>query len=137
MNDELDEQLCWASYSAFFGAGYIHILAQALERGTVELNLDPSGWDNTMAAVEWAMGEILAGRLHGMQAIAEDDLDRLRTLRMLGSEAVAGGARSPSLPPLARQCLQALLGPAWRDLVLESERSVQDLATSHPRSGTS
>ena len=106
----------------FFCAGYIHLLAAALEHGT-ELRIDPSAWDNTVATVEWAMGELLAGRLHGMAPVTEEDVDRLRRLRALGSAALLGGERPPNLPPLARQCLQALLGPDWRTLVVESERS--------------
>jgi hypothetical protein len=133
MDEDQNEQLHWALCSIIVGTGYLYLLADAVERSS-ELRIEPLGWDNTLAMVERAMGEMLAGRIRGMAPVTEEDVEGLRRLRALGSTVLAGGERSPSLPTLAAQSLQALLGPDWRTLVLESERSTLALLAYAPPS---
>ena len=81
-----------------------------LERiGASDLAIDPSAWENTMAALEWALMQGLADEYLHMPT-SEKDLERARCVRALGSSALAGEGVSPELLPLARQ-LSLVLHP--------------------------
>lgn len=125
--EDWEDEFDWLVHAELFAVGYIHILTGALERGDAELGVDPSAWENTMAAVEWAMMEHVEGRVQGPTTITVEDVARMRKLHALGSAALSGGERSPELRTLSLQCMESLLGPGWRRMARESERDVRAL----------
>jgi hypothetical protein len=135
--DDIDgagDELEWVVWAECLGAASIHVLTGAIERGAADLEIDPSAWENTMAALEWAMMEHVHGRVQGPMTITEEDVERVRRIRALGSEALAGGERAAELGPLVRQFLPALAGPGWKGIVHEAERFLRALAQGLPPS---
>jgi hypothetical protein len=134
--EELEDLLDWASMVKLYAVGYIRILADAIERGDADLQVDPVAWDNTLIAIEGVMAEQDRGRLHGPTPITVEDVERMQRLRKLGSAALSGGERSPEFCPLALRCIECLFGPDWK----RAERVAADYARAlnqefHPRSG--
>jgi hypothetical protein len=109
-----DELLAWVATTYTFGGYCLYILIRSIEHGAPEIPIDPVAWDNTMAAVVWALGENVRGHIHAGVTVTPDDVERASRLRALGIEALGGGARSPELLPLAERCLRLLSGPDWR-----------------------
>ncbi|MFT3769153.1 MAG: hypothetical protein QM820_27255 [Minicystis sp.] len=85
---------------------------EELVRGAA-LTLDPVAWENTMAALEWVVGDVAVERRPGLHVVTEEDLAMLRRIRALGSTALAGGPRSPALPGLIERFLVAFYGRDW------------------------
>ncbi|WP_437660850.1 hypothetical protein [Sorangium sp. So ce1182] len=135
--EEEEDLLYWASMATLYAVGYIRILADAIERGDADLQVDPVAWENTLIAVEGAMAEQIRGRLHGPTAITAEDVERMRRLRGLGSTALSGGERSPELCPLALRSMESLFGPDWERVAREAAFYARALNQEfHPRSGT-
>ncbi|WP_437725764.1 hypothetical protein [Sorangium sp. So ce861] len=124
---DLEDQLDWAANAEACAVSYIRNLAAALERGDAELGVDPSAWENTMAAVQWAMLEHVHGRATWPPTITLEDVERMRRLHVLGSVALSGGERSPELYPLALRCMESLVGPDWKCISYEFELNVRAL----------
>ncbi|WP_437689502.1 hypothetical protein [Sorangium sp. So ce176] len=118
--EEEEDLLDWATWAELFAVGYIRILADAIERGDADLQVDPVAWENTLSAVEEVMEEHIRGRLHGPTAITVEDVERMRRLRGLGSAALSGGGRSPELCPLALRCMESLFGRDWKRAAREA-----------------
>ncbi|WP_437757311.1 hypothetical protein [Sorangium sp. So ce1389] len=93
---DLEDQLDWAANAEACAVGYIRTLAGAIERGDAEPGVDPSAWEDTMAAVQWAMMEHVHGRARWPSPITLEDVERMRRVHVLGSAALSGGERSPS-----------------------------------------
>jgi hypothetical protein len=137
LNEEDEDLLEWAGTAELYAVGYIRILADAIERGDADLQVDPSAWENTLTAAEGAMLEHVRGRLHGPTSITVEDVERMRRLRGLGSAALLGGERSPELGPLALRCIESLFGPDWKRAAREAASYARALSqVFHPRSGT-
>ncbi|WP_437608568.1 hypothetical protein WMF20_47750 [Sorangium sp. So ce834] len=137
LNEEDEDLLEWAATAELYAVGYIRILADAIERGDADLQVDPGAWENTLTAAEGAMLEHIRGRLHGPTAITAGDVERMRRLRELGSAALLGGGRPPELGPLALQCMESLFGSDWKRAARVAESHVRALNQAfHPRSGT-
>ncbi|KYG02315.1 hypothetical protein BE21_55060 [Sorangium cellulosum] len=137
LSEEDEDLLDWAGTAELYAVGYIRILADAIERGDADLQVDPGAWENTLTAAEGAMAEHIRGRLHGPTAINAEDVERMRRLRELGSAALLGGERSPELGPLALQCMASLFGPDWKRTSREAASYARALNQEfHPRSGT-
>ncbi|WP_437897098.1 hypothetical protein [Sorangium sp. So ce124] len=135
--EEEEDLLEWASMAVFYAVGYIRILAEAIERGDADFQVDPAAWDNTLIAVEGAMMEQIRGRLHGPTAITLEDVERMRRLRGLGSAALSGGERSPELCPLALRCMESLCGRDWKSVAREAAFYARALNQEfHPRRRT-
>ena len=137
LSEEDEDLLDWASWAELFAVGYIRILADAIERGDADLQVDPVAWENTLTAAEGAMVEQMRGRLHGPTSITVEDVERMRRLRGLGSAALSGGERSPELGPLALQCMESLFGPDWKRAARKAASYARALNQELlPRSGT-
>ncbi|WP_437931753.1 hypothetical protein WMF37_21685 [Sorangium sp. So ce291] len=137
LDEEEEDLLDWASMATLYAVGYMRILADAIERGDADLQVDPVAWENTLTAVEGAMVEQIRGRLHGPTAITAEDVERTRQLRELGSAALSGGERSPELCPLALRSMESLFGPDWKRAAREAAFYARALNQEfHPRSGT-
>ncbi|WP_437644188.1 hypothetical protein [Sorangium sp. So ce362] len=137
LTEDQEDLLDWATTAVLFAGGYIRILADAIERGDADLQVDPVAWENTLIAVEGAMAEQIRGRLHGPTAITAEDVERMRRLRGLGSAALSGGERSPELCPLALRSMESLFGPDWKRVAREAAFYARALNQEfHPRSGT-
>jgi hypothetical protein len=135
--EEEEDLLDWATWATLYAVGYIRILADAIEHGDADLQVDPVAWENTLSAVEGVMVKHIRGRLHGPTPITVEDVERMRRLRGLGVAALSGGERSPELCPLALRSMECLFGPKWK----RATRVAAFLARSlnqefHPRSGT-
>ncbi|WP_437574051.1 hypothetical protein [Sorangium sp. So ce887] len=134
--EHMEDQLDWASSAEVYAVGYIRMLADALERGDAELGVDPSAWENTMAAVQWAMMEHVHGRMQGPTSITLEDVKWMHRLHALGSAALSGGERSPELYPLALQCMDSLVGPDWKRISDEFASHARALNHDvHPHTG--
>jgi hypothetical protein len=106
----MDEFVDWFGFALLAGPAHLETLVQGLERDALDLGIDPSAWDNGMAALEWAVMQGLTNeRVTGMPA-TEEDLQRIRRVHALGSSALGGEDRSQELLSLARQCLHMLQG---------------------------
>jgi hypothetical protein len=105
----------WAATAHLEGAHCLYALVVAIERGAPPIPIDRSAWENTMAAVEWAMLERTKGHVEGPERITEDDLGGFRRLHALGSRALDGGGLSPEIHALALRCLPLLVGMPWRE----------------------
>ncbi|WP_437484948.1 hypothetical protein WME75_46270 [Sorangium sp. So ce1014] len=137
LSEEDEDLLDWATMTTVYAAGYIRILADAIERGDAELQVDPVAWENTLTAAEGAMVEQMRGRLHGPTAITAEDIERMRRLRELGSAALSGGERSPELGPLALRSMGSLFGPDWQRAAQKAAFCARALNQEfHPRSCT-
>ncbi|WP_437477712.1 hypothetical protein WME75_28830 [Sorangium sp. So ce1014] len=137
LTEDEEDLLDWATTAVLFAGGYIRILADTIERGDADLQVDPVAWENTLTAVEGAMAEQIRGRLHGPTAITAEDVERMRRLRGLGSAALSGGERSPELCPLALRSPESLFGPDWKRVAREAAFYARALNQEfHPRSGT-
>ncbi|WP_437713335.1 hypothetical protein WMF45_46545 [Sorangium sp. So ce448] len=137
LDEDEEDLLDWASMATFYAAGYICILADAIEHGDAELQVDPVAWENTLSAAEGAMVEQMRGRLHGPTAITAEDIERMRRLRELGSAALSGGERSPELGPLALRSMESLFGPDWQRAARKAAFCARALSQEfHPRSRT-
>ncbi|WP_437896423.1 hypothetical protein [Sorangium sp. So ce124] len=137
LDEDEEDLLDWASMAELYAVGYIRILADAIERGDADLQVDPVAWENTLTAAEGAMWEHIRGRLHGPTAITVEDVERVRRLRGLGSAALLGGERSPELGPLALRCMESLFGPDWQRAARKAASYARALNQEfHPRSGT-
>ncbi|WP_437876625.1 hypothetical protein [Sorangium sp. So ce513] len=132
--EEVEDLLEWASMAELYAVGYIRILADAIERGDADLQVDPSAWENTMAAAAWAMMEHVRGRLHGPTAITVEDIGRMRRLHGLGAAALSSGERSPELYPLALRCMECLFGPDWKRAAREAASYARALGQGSPPS---
>ncbi|WP_437809615.1 hypothetical protein [Sorangium sp. So ce1078] len=137
LTEDQEDLLDWATTAVLFAVGYIRILADAIERGDADLQVDPSAWENTLTAVEGVMLEHIRGHLHGPTAITVEDVERMRRLRGLGSAALSGGERSPELYPLSLRCMESLLGPNWKRTARDAVSYTRALIRAfHPHSGT-
>ncbi|MGK3963469.1 hypothetical protein WMF38_04685 [Sorangium sp. So ce118] len=137
LDEEEEDLLDRASMATLYAVGYIGILADAIERGDADLQMDSVAWENTLIAVEGAMVEQIRGRLHGPTAITAEDVERVRRLRELGSAALSGGERSPELCLLALQSMESLFGPDWKRAAREAASYARALNQEfHPGSGT-
>ncbi|WP_437635030.1 hypothetical protein [Sorangium sp. So ce854] len=132
--EEVEDLLEWASMAELYAVGYIRILADAIERGDADLQVDPSAWENTMAAAAWAMMEHVRGRLHGPTAITVEDIERMRLLHGLGAAALSSGERPPELYPLALRCMECLFGPDWKRAAREAASYARALGQGYPPS---
>ncbi|WP_437809612.1 hypothetical protein [Sorangium sp. So ce1078] len=134
--EHMEDQLDWAANAEVYAVGYVRILADALDRGDAELGVDPSAWENTMTAVQWAMMEHVHGRMQGPTSITFENVERMHRLHALGFAALSGGERSPELYPLALQCMESLVGPDWKRISYEFESHVRVLNHDvHPDTG--
>jgi hypothetical protein len=114
------ERIDWLVAAHTCGGGYIHELAEAIERGDADLPVGPSAWENTMAALEAAVMDHVHGRVQWTHEIVTvQDAERVQKLRVLGAEALSGGPRSPDIGPLAKAILRMLFGPDWKSLMPE------------------
>lgn len=112
-----DTRSMWLAYAyAQYGSKCLYAMLQQLKGGG-DLAIDPSAWDNTMAALEWTAAELAAGRAQVRETITEETVEHVRRLRVLGSEALSGGERSPELLPLTERCLVAMYGQDWTSLM--------------------
>lgn len=137
LDEDEEDLLDWASMAELYAVGYIRILADAIERGDADLQVDPVAWENTLTAAEGAMVEQMRGRLHGPTAITAEDIERMRRLRELGSAALSGGERSPELGPLALRSMESLFGPDWQRAARKAAFCARSLNQEfHPGSGT-
>ncbi|WP_437650439.1 hypothetical protein [Sorangium sp. So ce362] len=137
LTEDLEDLLDWATMTKLYAVGYIRIVADAIERGDADLQVDPVAWENTLLAVEGAMVEQVRGRLHGPRPITVEDVERMRRLGGLGSAALSGGERSPELCPLALQCMESLFGADWKRASREAAFYARALNQEfHPGSGT-
>lgn len=137
LSEEDEDLLDWASWATLYAVGYIRILADAIERGDADLQVDPVAWENTLTAAEGAMVEHVRGRLHGPTSITVEDIERMRRLRELGSAALSGGERSPDLGPLALRSMESLFGPDWKRAAQKAAFYARALNQEfHPRSRT-
>ncbi|WP_437969163.1 hypothetical protein WMF04_07670 [Sorangium sp. So ce260] len=137
LDDEEEALLHWATMTVIYAAGYIRILADAIERGDADLQVDPVAWENTMTAVEEVMAEQIRGRLHGPTPTTVEDVERMQRLRSLGSAALSGGERSLEFCPLALRCMEFLFGQDWKRATREAALCARALNQEfHPRSGT-
>ncbi|WP_437585761.1 hypothetical protein [Sorangium sp. So ce1000] len=135
--EEEEDLLDWATMTVVYAVGYIRILAEAIERGDADLQVDPMAWENTLTAVEGVMAEQIRGRLHGPTPITVEDVERMQRLRSLGSAALSGGERSPEFCPLALRCMESLFGPDWKRASREAAFCARSLNQEfHPGSGT-
>ncbi|MGK4007556.1 hypothetical protein WMF31_33355 [Sorangium sp. So ce1036] len=128
-DDEMSEEeevLSWISEADMFVAAYVCTLSTAIARGDADLGVDASAWENTMAAVEWAMMEQVGGRLWTSRPITIDDVDRMRRLHAMGSVALAGGERPSELCQLANQCMEMMFGPGWVWMAMDLARRMRD-----------
>ncbi|KYF79552.1 hypothetical protein BE20_17575 [Sorangium cellulosum] len=137
LDEEEEDLLDWATMTVLYAVGYIRILADAIERGDADLQVDPMAWENTLTAVEGVMAEQMRGHLHGPTPITMEDVERMQRLRSLGFAALSGGERSPEFCPLALRCMETLFGQDWkrasRDAVSCAHALNQEF---HPRNGT-
>ncbi|WP_437945513.1 hypothetical protein WME98_31990 [Sorangium sp. So ce296] len=124
--EDLEEELAWTVYAQVFALGYIYLLARALKRCDADLGVDPSAWENTMVAAEWAMMEHVNGRVQGPTTITVADVERMRRLHTMGSAALAGGERPPELYRLSLQCMESLFGSDWERAAREAVRGLRD-----------
>ncbi|WP_437640382.1 hypothetical protein [Sorangium sp. So ce854] len=137
LTEDAEDLLDWATMAELYAVGYIRILADAIERGDADLQVDPVAWENTLIAVEGVMVEHIRGRLYGPKPITVEDVERMRRLRGLGSAALSGGERSPELCPLALQCMESLFGADWTRASREAAFYARALNEEfHPGSGT-
>ncbi len=112
------ERIDWLVAAHMCGGGYIHELAEAIERGDADLPVGLSAWENTMAALDAAVLDHVHGRAQWTHEIVMlQDAERVRHLRVLGAEALSGGPRSPEIGPLAKVTLRMLFGPDWKSLM--------------------
>jgi hypothetical protein len=112
--EELDNELDFLIQAEYRTVDLIGTLVDALDRGDDDLGIDPTAWSNTMAAVHWAMGEHVAGRVWSRRAITVEDIERMKRLESAVSSALAGCERTPELRALACRGAESLLGPNWR-----------------------
>lgn len=124
--EDQEEELAWAVYAQVFAVGYIYLLTCALKRGDPDLGVDPSAWENTMSAAEWAMMEHMGGRIQGPTTITVEDVERMRRLHTMGSAALAGEERPPELYQLSIQCMESLFGSDWELAAREAVRGFRD-----------
>jgi hypothetical protein len=124
--EAMEEELAWAVYAQAFAVGYIYLLACALKRGDADLGVDPSAWENTMTAAEWAMMRHVGARIQGPTTITVEDVERIRRLHTMGSAALAGGERPPELYQLSIQCMECLFGSDWEQAAREAARGLRD-----------
>ncbi|WP_437278898.1 hypothetical protein WME90_48130 [Sorangium sp. So ce375] len=137
LSEEDEDLLDWATMTVVYAAGYIRILADAIERGDADLQVDPVAWENTLTAAEGVMAEQIRGRLHGPTPITVEDVERMQRLRSLGSAALSGGERSPEFCPLALQCMESLFGQDWKRAARDAAFCARSLNQEfHPGSGT-
>lgn len=114
-----ERTLEWLLMAHDVGCAYLAILYQALAHGA-PIGIEPSAWENTLTAVEWAVTEARAERVQWTKRdLTEEDVERVRTLRQLGVTALTRGERSPALVALTEACLEMLAGPKWRSGVAE------------------
>ena len=113
----------WWVHAYHHGLDCVRTMLQQLERDAANLTIDPVVWENSTAALEWMAEELASGRMRGQQVVTPEDVERVRRLRALGREALAGGPPSPELPPLIKQTLNAVYGPDW-DLIPDWDTSL-------------
>jgi hypothetical protein len=111
---EEGEPFEWVGEAHLLGAACLHAFVVGVERGDAELRIDRSAWDNTLAAVAWALEQRMLGHVQGPIVITKEDVERVHRLQALGSSALSGGARSGDLVPLASASLVLLVGADWR-----------------------
>ena len=129
------DRLEWLAATLTCGGASIHGLASAIEHGDAQLPIDPSAWENTMAALERAVVEHVRGRVQWTTKIlTQEDAERVRRLRELGAEALSGGSRSPDIGPLAQVCLDMLFGPDWESTMPDIEADAQEIVQGYPPS---
>lgn len=129
--DDVDE-LALAMDGEFCAAGYILILANAIERCDADIGVPLSAWENVMVLLDWALPKHVAGRLQGPGTVTTEDVDAMRRLGELGAVAIAGGDRSPELAALAKRAIQVLLGPEWQKYASRAENDARDLVHGRP-----
>jgi len=61
-----------------------------------------------MAALEWMLTEHVEGRIWREPPYRREDLERVRRVHLLGSEALEGGERAAELGLLAERCASSL-----------------------------
>ncbi|WP_434044784.1 MULTISPECIES: hypothetical protein [Sorangium] len=132
--EEEEDLLDWATWATLYAVGYIRILAEAIERGDADIQVDPVAWENTLIAVEGVMVEHIRGRLHGPTAITVEDIERMRRLHGLGAAALSSGERSPELYPLALRCMECLFGPDSKRAAREAASYARALSQGFPPS---
>lgn len=109
-----DELLEWAVDAQLNGILCLRALVLSIERGDAKLPIDPDAWDNTMAALEWMLSQHLAGEIdRAQQPYTQEDLDCVRRVHALGTQALSAGKRDPALGPLADRCLSSMAF-GWR-----------------------
>jgi hypothetical protein len=108
-----DDVLEWAVDALHLGSFCLRVLVLSIERGDAKLPIDPIAWENTMTAMEWMLMQRLNGNIQS-KPIVPEDLERLRRVHALGSEAMSGGERAPELVPLADQALTSVSMSGWR-----------------------
>ncbi|WP_437942301.1 hypothetical protein [Sorangium sp. So ce341] len=137
LDEEGENLLDWATTTVVYAVGYIRILADAIESGDADLQVDPVAWENTLNAVEGVMADQLRGHLHGPTPITAEDVERVQRLRSLGSAALSGGERSSEFCPLAIRCMESMFGQDWKHAAREAASCARSLNQEfHPRSGT-
>ena len=68
----------WLISTHYAGCTYLSVLHEALA-GAAQAAIDPSAWQNTLAAMEWAVSEARAGRVQWTKrALTEEDAERVR-----------------------------------------------------------
>jgi hypothetical protein len=104
------DTLDWLAAALGCGVSSLEDIVRWLEGGPRSASLDPSAWDNTMAALVWAITlGLTSDRVSGIPG-TEEDLQRLQRVHALGIEALSGRERSPDLLLLARQWLRVMQG---------------------------
>lgn len=108
----------WLMRAQEAGCARLSALYLALERGDSLPMIDTTAWENTMAAVEWAVREAVKGRVQWTKrALTQEDVETVQRLRALALAALSGEECSPKLLPLVEQGLAILAGPSWREVV--------------------
>ena len=105
----------WVLDAEASGLLCLSVLVLSVERGDAKLPIEPQAWENTLTALEWSLGKHLEGVVQSATHYVPADLERLRRVHVLGTEAIAGGQRDPALGPLTDTCLSLIMSN-WRTI---------------------
>jgi hypothetical protein len=128
IQEDMADELHFAMMSEVIAAGYITLLAEAAERGDADLGVDTGAWENAMLAVDWSLGEQVAGRVRGPTSVTADDVERMRRLAKLGAEVLAGSAVASEFLALAPGCIESLFGPRSKEAARHGIEAIKMMA---------
>lgn len=112
--DEAEERRDWVLFADLGGTLCLGVMVLSIERGDAKLPIEPGAWEDTMTELAWMLTQFLDGSFYRELPYVPEDLERVRRVRALGIQAIAGGERAPELAALADACLRSLCGGDWR-----------------------